>query len=45
MVLAAVSPQQAWRQPILRLADTIVRVVVGVAAAWLGRRLIRQPGS
>ncbi len=36
LVVAAVSPQHAWQQPILRLADTIVGVVVGVVAAWTG---------
>ena len=36
MVVAAVSPQHAWQQPILRLADTIVGVAVG-AAGRLGR--------
>jgi uncharacterized membrane protein YccC len=41
MVVAAVSPQHAWQQPILRLADTIVGVVVGVVAAWAGIWLTR----
>ena len=36
MVVAAVSPQHAWQQPILRLADTIVGVAVGATAAWAG---------
>jgi uncharacterized membrane protein YccC len=45
IVLAGVDPQHAWQQPILRLADTIVGVLVGIAAAWLGRRLIRPPTS
>jgi len=35
LVVAAVSPQHAWQQPILRLADTVIGVAVGVAAAWL----------
>jgi hypothetical protein len=43
IALAAVTPHDAWEQPLLRLADTVVGVVVGVAAAWLGRVLIRQP--
>jgi uncharacterized membrane protein YccC len=43
IALAAVTPQHAWEQPILRLGDTIVGVIVGVAAAWLARRLIRKP--
>jgi len=39
MVVAAISPQQAWRQPILRLIDTIVGTAVGIAGAWIGLRL------
>jgi uncharacterized membrane protein YccC len=41
MVVVAVSPQHAWLQPILRFADTVVGVAVGVAAAW-GQRAIRS---
>ena len=36
LVVAAVSPQDAWEQPILRLADTIVGVAIGALAAWAG---------
>jgi hypothetical protein len=36
MVVAAVSPQHAWEQPILRLVDTVVGVAVGAIAAWTG---------
>ncbi len=32
---------EAWRQPILRLADTAIGVAVGLVAAWLGLRAIR----
>ncbi len=39
LVGAAVSPQQAWQQPILRLADTVIGVAIGVAAAWLELRV------
>jgi len=39
MVVAAISPQQAWRQPILRLIDTIVGIGVGIAGAWIGLKL------
>ena len=39
LVVAAVSPQHAWQQPILRLADTVIGVAVGVAAAWLELRV------
>lgn len=41
MVTAALAPHNAWEQPILRLADTAVGVVVGVGAAWIGLRVIR----
>jgi uncharacterized membrane protein YccC len=41
MVSAALTPADAWQQPILRLADTIVGVAVGVLAAWLGLRVVR----
>ena len=42
MISAGISPGHAWRQPILRLADTVVGVVIGVAAAWLAQWLARQ---
>jgi uncharacterized membrane protein YgaE (UPF0421/DUF939 family) len=46
LVVAAVSPQHAWQQPILRLADTVIGVAVGVAAAWLELRLAAfRPGT
>jgi Fusaric acid resistance protein-like len=35
MVVAALSPHDAWRQPIFRLVDTAVGVAVGIATAWL----------
>ena len=41
MVAASLSPHDAWRQPILRLADTAIGVAVGVVAAWLGLRAVR----
>jgi uncharacterized membrane protein YccC len=34
LVVAAVSPQDAWQQPILRLPDTVVGIAVGVACKW-----------
>src|SRR6266436_7690261 len=36
MVVAAMSPIDAWQQPLLRLADTIVGIAVGVACKWIG---------
>ena len=38
MVVAALSPHNAWRQPILRVVDTAVGVAVGVVAAWVSAR-------
>jgi uncharacterized membrane protein YccC len=41
MGIAAINPQDAWVQPILRLADTVAGVAIGVAAAIMDMRLIR----
>ncbi|MGP0027426.1 MAG: FUSC family protein [Streptosporangiaceae bacterium] len=41
LVVAAVSPQHAWQQPILRLVDTVVGVAVGALAAWTSMRVKR----
>jgi uncharacterized membrane protein YccC len=38
MVVAALSPHDAWQQPILRLVDTLVGVGIGTVAATLGLR-------
>jgi uncharacterized membrane protein YgaE (UPF0421/DUF939 family) len=43
LIVAEVSPHDAWQQPILRLADTVIGVAVGLAAAWLVRRAARHP--
>ena len=42
MIVATVTPRDAWEQPILRFADTLIGVAVGVTAAWIGLRLIGQ---
>ena len=34
--VAAMSPQDAWHQPLLRLADTVVGIAIGVACKWIG---------
>ena len=39
MVVAAISPTDAWLQPILRLVDTIVGVGVGIGGKWAGSYL------
>jgi hypothetical protein len=35
MVVAAMSPQDAWDQPCLRRADTVVGIAIGVACKWM----------
>jgi hypothetical protein len=35
MVVAAIGPQDAWREPILRLVDTAFGAAIGVGAAWV----------
>jgi len=39
MVVAAMSPQDAWHQPLLRLVDTVVGIAVGVACKWIASLL------
>ncbi|MBV8186289.1 MAG: FUSC family protein [Alphaproteobacteria bacterium] len=39
MVVAAMSPEEAWQQPLFRLLDTVVGIVVGVACKWLASLL------
>jgi hypothetical protein len=39
MAVAGISPQHAWRQPILRLFDTLIGIGVGIAAAWIAKSL------
>jgi uncharacterized membrane protein YccC len=39
--VAALSPHDAWRQPILRFADTAIGVAVGVGTAWFSLRMLR----
>jgi uncharacterized membrane protein YccC len=35
MVVAAMDPQHAWHQPLLRLLDTVIGIAVGVACKWI----------
>jgi hypothetical protein len=39
MVVAAVSPHDAWEQPILRLFDTSLGIAVGLIASTIAARL------
>lgn len=41
LVVAEVTPHHAWQQPLLRLADTVIGVAVGIAAAWIDLRITR----
>jgi uncharacterized membrane protein YccC len=41
LIVAAVSPHDAWEQPILRFFDTLIGVAIGVAAAWLALSVLR----
>jgi Fusaric acid resistance protein-like len=43
MVVAGISPKNAWMQPILRLIDTAVGIFVGMAASWIGLGLALCP--
>ena len=45
MVVAELSPREAWRQPILRLVDTAVGVAVGVGAARIGNLCLPRPSG
>src|SRR5882724_5405442 len=36
MVVAAMSPENAWQQPLLRLVDTMIGIAVGVVCKWVG---------
>ena len=35
MVVAAMSPDHAWKQPLLRVVDTIIGAAVGFVGAWM----------
>jgi len=49
MVVAGMSPGDAWPQPILRFFDSVVGIAVGVAGKWffsyLFARVTGQPGA
>jgi uncharacterized membrane protein YgaE (UPF0421/DUF939 family) len=42
MVVAAMSPEDAWHQPLLRLADTVIGIAIGVACRWAGSFLFHR---
>ena len=42
MVVAGMSPLNAWHQPLLRLIDTVVGVAVGVACKWVASHVFSR---
>jgi uncharacterized membrane protein YccC len=42
MVVAAMAPEAAWHQPLLRLVDTVVGIAVGIACRWAGSCLFNK---
>jgi len=36
LVVATISPENAWQQPLLRLVDTAVGITVGISCNWIG---------
>lgn len=42
MVVATIDPHDNWRQPLLRLADTVVGITIGVSCQWVGFHLLRK---
>jgi len=42
LVVAGISPQHAWKQPILRLLDTLVGIAVGIVGARIALKLARR---
>jgi uncharacterized membrane protein YccC len=45
MVVEALSPVDAWHQPLLRLLDTVVGVTVGLTFAWFGSLFLSKWNS
>jgi uncharacterized membrane protein YccC len=46
MVVAALSPHDAWREPILRMVDTLLGAAVGIAAASITWKVPQcRPGA
>jgi uncharacterized membrane protein YccC len=43
LVVAGISPEHAWKQPILRLTDTLVGIAFGLAGAWTAARFAPRP--
>jgi uncharacterized membrane protein YccC len=35
LVVAIISPEHAWQQPLLRFADTVIGIAVGLCCRWM----------
>jgi uncharacterized membrane protein YgaE (UPF0421/DUF939 family) len=44
-VVAGISPEHAWIQPVLRLVDTAVGIAVGLAISWVSLAIGFNPAS
>jgi hypothetical protein len=42
MVVAAISPEHAWKEPVLRLLDTLIGISVGIVGAWIGCKFVTR---
>ena len=42
MVVAALAPDHAWQQPILRLVDTAIGITVGFGASYVALQIVRR---
>jgi hypothetical protein len=40
MVVVAIDPNEPWRQPLLRLVDTVVGIIVGLTCRGIGSFLL-----
>jgi len=45
LIVGALNPENAWLEPLLRLADTLIGSAVAIAAAFLFRLLVRDAES
>jgi fusaric acid resistance family protein len=44
MIIAALSPHDPWRQPLIAALATAVGIALGLAASWLANRLTMRSG-
>jgi uncharacterized membrane protein len=44
MIIAALSPHDPWRQPLIAAVATAVGIALGLGASWLANRLTMRSG-